>query len=111
MSTHWIISLKASFTAEWLVLPLKEAPHILGLPSSRPPSGHETSSQQARGGSWSVCAPGVLLVHLALLVRRPVWASLCSSLYGFLLLRQEDSRGILENIISKCNGTKKGDLW
>src|SRR5258708_29593380 len=29
MSTRWIISLKASFTAEWLALPPKEAPHIL----------------------------------------------------------------------------------
>lgn len=29
MSTHWIMSLKASLIAEWLVLPPKEVPHIL----------------------------------------------------------------------------------
>src|SRR5258708_7404145 len=29
MSTRWIISLKANFTAEWLALPPKEVPHIL----------------------------------------------------------------------------------
>ncbi|MBO0796888.1 MAG: hypothetical protein J2P36_38905, partial [Ktedonobacteraceae bacterium] len=29
MSTHWIISMKARFTAEWLALPPKEVPHIL----------------------------------------------------------------------------------
>lgn len=29
MSPHWIISMKASFTVEWLALPQKEVPHIL----------------------------------------------------------------------------------
>ena len=29
MSTRWMITMKASFTAEWLALPQKEVPHIL----------------------------------------------------------------------------------
>ncbi len=29
MSTHWLITIKPSFTAEWLALPKSEIPHIL----------------------------------------------------------------------------------
>jgi hypothetical protein len=43
---------------------------------------------EARGGSRPACAPGALLIHLALLAHGPVRASLCSTFYSLLFLAQ-----------------------